>query len=88
MVAEAGGEVIEVEVMPHHVHLLLEVPLTVGLSKLVQKVKGRSLRRLCQGFPQLQQLPALWSASWCISTVGGAPLEVVRQYVEYQKLAA
>lgn len=36
-------------------------------------------------FPRLRRLPVLWSPSWFVSTVGGAPLEVVRQYVENQK---
>ena len=85
---EAGGEVIEVEVMPDHVHLLMEVPPTVPMSKLVQKLKGRSSHVLRSEFPHLKRLPALWSPSWFLSTVGGAPLEVVRRYVENQKLAA
>lgn len=91
VVAEARGEVIEVEVMPDHVHLLVEVPPAVALSKLVQSLnlKGRSSRLLRQEFPPpLRRLPALWSPSWFVSTVGGAPLEVVRRYVENQKAAA
>ena len=88
VVAEAGAEVIEVEVMPDHVHLLVEVPPAVPLAKLVQKLKGRSSRLLRAEFPPLRRLPALWSPSWFVSTVGGAPLEVVRRYVENQKRAA
>ena len=87
VMGEAGGEVIEVEVMPDHVHLLAEVPPSVGLSELVQGLKGRSSRVLRTEFPPLRQLPALWSPSWFVSTVGGAPLEVVRRYVENQKAA-
>jgi hypothetical protein len=41
VVDEAGGEVIEVELMPDHVHLLAEVPATMALSRLVQPLKGR-----------------------------------------------
>jgi len=88
VVAEAGGEVIEVEVMLDHVHLLVEVPPAVALSKLVQKLKGCSSRMLRAEFAHLRRLPALWSPSWFISTVGGAPLEVVRRCVENQKRAA
>ena len=84
----AGGEVIEVEVVPDHVHLLAEVPPAVALSKLVQKLKGRSSRLVRAEFPPLRRLAALWSPSWFVSTVGGAPLEVVRRYVENQKRAA
>jgi len=88
VVAEASGEVIEVEVMPDHVHLLVEVPPVVALPKLVQKLKGRSSRVLRAEFAPLRRLPSLWSPSWFVSTVGGAPLEVVRRYVENQKRAA
>ncbi len=89
VVGEAGGTVIEVEVMPDHVHLLAEVPPAVPLSRLMQMLKGRSSRLLRQEFPHLRRrMPVLWSPSWFVSTVGGAPLEVVRRYVENQKRAA
>jgi putative transposase len=88
VVCEFGGTVIEVETMPDHVHLLVELPPQVAVSKLVQILKGRSSRRLRQEFPYLARMKCLWSPSWFVSTVGGAPLEVVRRYVENQKLAA
>jgi putative transposase len=85
---ELGATVIEVEVMPDHVHLLVEIPPPVALSRFVQLAKGRSSRLLRQEFPRLRRLPCLWSPSWFCSTAGGAPLEVVRRYVENQKRAA
>ena len=88
MVAEFGGMVIEVETMPDHVHLLVELPPQVAVSDLVKILKGRSSRRLRQEFAHLARMKCLWSPSWFVSTVGGAPLEVVRRYVENQKLAA
>ena len=51
-------------------------------------VKGRSSRLLRGEFPCLRRLPVLWSPSWFVSTVGGAPLAVVRRYVENQKAAS
>ncbi len=86
--AEHGAEVIELETMPDHVHLLVEVPPAVPMSKFIGTLKGRSSRLLRQEFPHLRRLPSLWTPSWFMSTVGGAPLEVVRRYVENQKLAA
>ena len=83
--AEVGTEVIEVEVMPDHVHLLAEVPPTVPLSRVVGLAKGRSSRLLGMEFPRVRRLPVLWSPSWFVSTVGGAPLEVVCRYVENHK---
>lgn len=88
VVAEFGGVVIGVETMPDHVHLLVEVPPQVASSRLVQILKGRSSRLLRTEFPHLARMRCLWSPSWFISTVGGAPLEVVRRYVENQKVAA
>lgn len=84
---ELGASVIEMEVMPDHVHLLAGIPPAVALSVFVQAIKGRSCRLLRQEFPHLRGLPALWSSSWFISTVGGAPLHVVCRYVENQKAA-
>jgi len=59
--------------MPDHVHLLVEVPPAIALSGLVQRLKGHSWRLLRQEFPHLRRLGALWSPSWLVSTVGGAP---------------
>jgi putative transposase len=85
---EHGADVIEIEIMPDHVHLLVEVPPVVALSKFIGALKGRSARVLRQEFDHLRRLPSLWTPSWFCSTVGGVPLEVVRRYVEIQKLAA
>ena len=74
--SQVGAEVLEVEVMPDHVHLLAEVPPTLPLSEFMRLVKGRSSRLLRMEFPRLRRLPVLWSPSWFVSTVGGAPLAV------------
>jgi putative transposase len=50
-------------------------------------VKGRSSRLLRMESPRLRRLPVLWRLSWLVSTVGGAPLAVMRRYVENQKAA-
>ena len=71
----------------YRVHLLLEVAPRGPLSVLMQKLTGRTSGQLRAEFPQLRRLPAVWSPSWFVCTVGGAPLEVVRGYVENQQLA-
>ena len=86
--ADVNGEVIELEVMPDHVHLLAELPPSVALSVFIGQLKGRSSRILRQEFARLRRGSSLGSPSWFVSTVGGAPLEVVRRYVENQKVAA
>jgi putative transposase len=76
----------EVEVMPDQVHLLVSVDPQFGIHRLVRLVKGRSSRFLRQEFPRLRsRLPTLWTNSYFVSTTGGAPLELVKKYIEGQK---
>ena len=79
-------DVIEMEIMPDHVHLLMEVDPQFGIHKAVKQIKGRTSRILRQEFSSLQsRLPSLWTNSYFVSTVGGAPLLVIKQYIEGQK---
>jgi len=81
-----GADVIELEVMPDHVHLLVEVDPQYGVHLLVKHIKGISSKILRTEFPWLKsKLPSLWTNSYFVSTVGGAPLEIIKQYVEQQK---
>lgn len=83
---EIQVEIIEMEVMPDHIHLLMEVDPQFGVHKAVKLIKGRTSRILRQEFPYLKtKLPTLWTNSYFVSTVGGAPLSVIKEYVENQK---
>jgi putative transposase len=83
---ESHAEVLELEVMPEHVHLLVEVAPQYGIHRLVRAIKGRSSRLLRQEFTWLKsRLPTLWTHAYFVSTVGGAPREVVQQYIDNQK---
>lgn len=83
---EFRATVIELEVMPDHVHLLCEVDPQFGIHRLVKYLKGRSSRLLRQEFSWLRsRLPTLWTNSCFVATVGGAPLVVIKQYIENQK---
>jgi putative transposase len=83
---ELWCEVMELEVMPDHVHILCEVDPQLGVPKFVRRVKGRSSGLLRQEFPQLKsKLPTLWTNSYFVSTVGGAPIAILKQYIEAQK---
>ena len=84
--AESDIQIIEMEIMPDHVHLLIEVDPQYGIHRAVKKIKGRTSRILRQEFPILvRRLPTLWTNSYFVSTVGGAPLAVIKQYIENQK---
>lgn len=86
MAAEMKVDIIELEVMPDHTHLLCEVDPQFGIHRFVKLVKGRSSFLLRKEFPKLKsRLPTLWTNSYFVSTVGGAPLTVIKQYVEQQK---
>jgi putative transposase len=72
----------------NHVHLLVSFPPKVALSRLVNSLKGVSSRRLRQEFPELARhywrASRLWSGSYFAGSVGGAPISVLRQYIEQQ----
>jgi putative transposase len=86
VIAEKGAWLVELETMPDHVHLLVEVDPQFGIHKLVKAIKGRSSRVLREEFPWLRsRLPSLWTNSYFVATVGGAPLSVIKRYVENQK---
>ncbi len=83
---EHQAEVLSLEVMPDHVHLLVECDPQFGIHKLVRLMKGRSSRLLRQEFPDLKRkLPTLWTNAYFVSTAGGTALSVMKQYIENQK---
>ncbi len=74
------------EIMPDHVHMLCEVDPQFGIHRFVKRIKGVTSHHLRKEFVSLRKrLPSLWTNSYFVSTVGGAPLEVIKQYVENQK---
>ena len=80
------AEIIALELMSDHVHVLVEVDPQFGIHRLVKNRKGVSSPRLRQEFKTLKsRLPTLWTNRYFVSTVGGAPLAVIKQYVENQK---
>ncbi len=84
--AEFQATVIELEIMPEHVHLLCEVDPQFGVHRLVRYWKGCWSRLVRQEFAWLRsRLPTLWTHSYFVSTVGGAPLSTIKHYIENQK---
>ena len=78
---------IEMEIMPDHVHLLLEVAPQFGIHKAVKAIKGRSSRVLRQEFHWLTtKLPTLWTNSYFVSTIGETVSSSdIGKYIESQK---
>ncbi len=84
--AETKCEIIELEVMPDHVHLLVECDPQFGIHRLIKLIKGRSSFLIRKEFPKVKsRIPTLWTHSYFVSTVGGAPLSIIMQYIENQK---
>jgi putative transposase len=82
------AEIVEFDGEDDHVHLLVNYPPKVAVSKLVNALKGASSYRLKRMHPALKQRywkGALWSPSYFAGSVGGASIEVVKQYIAQQK---
>ncbi|MBD2245421.1 IS200/IS605 family transposase [Nostoc sp. FACHB-888] len=69
-----------------HIHVLIEFPPKLSISQIVNALKGVSSRRYGQaGYPKPYGKQALWSPSYFVSSIGGAPLEVLKKYIQDQE---
>ncbi|MBK5935718.1 IS200/IS605 family transposase [Halorhodospira halophila] len=83
------GEVLEFNGEPDHVHLLLELTPRTAPSAFVNNLKTVTSRLIRKEYAEhlkryYWRKPVFWSRSYCIITVGGAPLSVLKQYIEQQ----
>ncbi len=83
----SGCEVVELNVQPDHVHLLVKVPPKISISSLVGKVKGKTAIQAFQKFSELRSKRYwgnhFWAAGYCVDTVG-MDAEMIRKYIKYQ----
>jgi putative transposase len=86
---DGGGKLLEVNGEPDHVHLLVSLPPNLDLSNFVNNLKTTSSRLLRKEFAEhlapVYRKPVFWSRSYCIISCGGAPLSIIRQYIEQQE---
>lgn len=84
---ECSFTIKELECDKDHIHLLLDIDPQFGVHKAIKRMKGRSSRLLREEFksPLKSTLPTLWTNSYFVCTVGGAPLTVIKKYIESQK---
>jgi putative transposase len=84
------GSILECSGEADHLHVLFELPPKARITKVVNNYKTVTSRRLRSEFPALRAAyrgkAVLWSPSYCILSAGGAPIEILKQYVENQKL--
>ena len=82
------GELLEFNGESDHVHLLLSIPPKVAPSALVNNLKTVTARLIRKEFAgalaKVYDKPVFWSRSYCIITCGGAPLSILKQYIEQQ----
>jgi len=84
------AELVEFDGEDDHVHLLVNYPPKVAVSNLVNSLKGVSSRMIRQKmYPSIRKKlwgGALWSPSYFAGSCGGAPISVIRQYIEQQQI--
>lgn len=89
---QMDGELLEFGGEDDHVHLMVSCHPKLAISNLVGKLKGKSSYFLRKEFwPLIRKKlwdKQLWSHSYCVVTCGGAPLEILKQYVENQRTPA
>lgn len=79
-------DIVEMEIMDDHVHLLINCNPRFGIMACIHKLKGASSNILREEFPILKRkISTLWTRSAFISTVGSVSLDVVKEYIENQK---
>lgn len=81
------AKLIEMDGENDHVHLLIEYPPKLAVSNLVNSLKGVSSRLLRKHFPPMAQhywKGVLWSPSYFAASCGGAPISIIRQYIQQQ----
>lgn len=81
------AQLVEFDGEKDHVHLLINYPPKISISKLVNSLKGVSSRKLRLEHPDLLQhywKGVLWSPSYFAGSCGGAPIDVIRKYIEQQ----
>lgn len=83
------AELVEFDGEDDHVHLLVNYPPKVSVSNLVNSLKGVSSRMIRKkNYPHIRKKlwgGALWSPSYFAGSCGGAPIAVIRQYIEQQQ---
>jgi len=82
------GDLLEFNGEEDHIHLLISIPPKVAPSAMVNNLKTVTARLIRKEFGEhlekVYRKPVFWSRSYCIITCGGAPLSVIKQYIEQQ----
>ena len=80
-------DILKGAVGPDHVHLLLQIPPYIAVSRIVQHIKGESSRKLQMEFPQLQKVfwgQHFWAIGYFCTTTGTVTDSIIKKYIEEQ----
>jgi len=87
--ADFEAELVEFGGEDDHVHLLVNYPPKISISSLVNSLKNVSSRMIRKkNYPEISKKlwgGALWSPSYFAGSCGGAPISIIRQYIEQQR---
>lgn len=79
-------QILDMEVMSDHVHLLIDCNPRYGIMQCITDLKWQSAHVLNDEFPEIRKkIPSIWTRSCFVATVGSVSLELVKQYIESQK---
>ena len=81
-------EILELNIQPDHIHLILSIPPKLSVSQVMGYLKGKTAIQVFQKFPGLKKKPYwgnhFWARGYCSSTVG-LDEEKIRKYVKHQE---
>lgn len=80
-------EIHELNIQVDHIHMLVQVPTNVSVSKVVQLFKGGSSKVVREEFPELEEFlwgDSFWSDGYFAETIGRVDEKVIRQYIKEQ----
>ena len=84
----AGCEVVELNLQPDHVHLVMMIPPKVSISNLLGRLKGQTSMKMLHKFRHLKKKPSwgnhFWAKGYCVDTVG-LDADMIRKYVRHQE---
>ena len=83
--AEMGGHIVQGVLGRDHVHMFLSIPPKLALSNVMQRIKGRSSRRIQMEFPELRKRywgRRFWARGYFSTTSGNVTDDIITQYLE------
>jgi len=78
-------KILELRVMPDHVHMFIQANPTLAPNSIIAGIKGYTSHILRTEFAELLKLPTLWTRSYFVSTAGNVSSSIIERYIEQQE---